>query len=120
MVVGRKGTALDEKLVTIDTKGHCRLSNIETGEQIKETRYSTDPNAKCLKVITDQNQSMLVINSELSRKGLLTFIDIETFKVVNEVNLHHWAADITFNKRCNRLLAVTENGTIMYSKLWSK
>ena len=36
MVLGKEGTSLQGKLVTVDNKGFCRLYNIDTGEQIKE------------------------------------------------------------------------------------
>ena len=120
MVIGQEGTPLQGKLVTVDNKGFCRLSNIDTGEKIKETKVSSAHGLICYKVIADHHQTMLVIKSEVSWNGFLAFIDTETFEVVDEVQLEHYVADIAFNKRCNRLLAVTEHGKIMYSKLLTK
>ena len=120
MVIGQEGTPLQGKLVTVDNKGCCRLSNVDTGEQIKETKVSSAQDLICYQVIADHHQTMLVIKSEVSWNGFLAFIDTETFEVVDEVQLEHYVADIAFNKRCNRLLAVTEHGKIMYSKLLTK
>ena len=123
MVVGREGTPLEAKLVTVDIQGYCRLSNIDTGEKVRETKVNSKEDTRYFKVISNQNQTMLVVTAMCFDHGNLTtvisFLDTETLNVVKEVQ-QDCISDITFNKRGNRLLAVTENGKIICSKLWPK
>ena len=102
-MIGREGTPLSNKTVSISADRTCRISNLETGAELKKVNFES----KCWSVAVDKAQIVIAIGTEKN----VTFIETTNFTKVKEISMNEVDA-LAFNKRNDCLLAVTKNGEV--------
>ena len=103
LVLGRHGTPLWNRAVSVSWDKTCKISNSETGAELKKINFDS----KCWSIAVDKAQTVIAIGSDEN----VTFIETTSFTKVNEIPLKNVYA-LAFNKRNDCLLAVTEYGEV--------
>ena len=103
IVIGHDGTPLENRLVSISTDKTCRISDLETGAEVKTIKLDSH----CWSVATDRAQTVIAIGTNAN----VTFIETTNFTKVKEILLKS-VYSLAFNKRNDYLLAVTGNGEV--------
>ena len=99
IVIGRDGTPLENRLVSISSDGTCRLSNLETGAKIIAHKFD----GTCWSIAVDKTQTLIAVGNDKN----ITFIETTNFSCVKELSLDTYVIALTFNKRNDCMLAVT-------------
>ena len=102
IVIGREGTPLANRLVSISQDRSCRVSNLETGAEVKVVTCDFP----CWCIAVDKTGSVIAIGNGSN----VTFIETENFNKVEEVVLCTTVNSLLFNKSNDCMLAVTQNG----------
>ena len=107
-VIGRNGSPLNNKIVSISYDNSCRIScrisNLETGDEVKTINVDTS----CWSVSVDKAQTLIAIGAE----SKVIFIETTNFTKVKEVSLNNAVLSLAFNNRNDYMLAVTKNGEV--------
>ena len=103
IVIGRDGTPLENRLVSISADGTCRLSNLETGAKIIAHKFD----GACRSIAVDKAQTLVAVGNGDKN---LTFIETTNYTKVKEVSLDCYVNSLAFNKRNDCLLAMTRDG----------
>ena len=103
IAVGFEGTPLANRLISISNDKSCRVSNLETGAEVKRIYLCSE----CWSIAVDKTQTVIAVGT---KKGV-TFIETTNFTKVKEVSLTN-VCSLAFNNRNDRMLAVTENGEV--------
>ena len=103
IVIGRDGTPLENRLVSISDDKTCRISNSETGAEVKTIKFDSH----CWSIATDRAQTVIAVGTDQN----VTFIETTNFTKVKEISLNE-VYSLAFNKRNDNLLAVTGNGEV--------
>ena len=103
IVIGREGTPLANKLLSISHDRLCRISNLETGDEVKTIKLDT----YCCSIAVDKAQAIIAVGT--SRK--VTFFETTNFTKVKEFSLND-VHSLAFNKRNHCMLAVLYNGEV--------
>ena len=108
IVVGREGTPLAERIVSIswDT---CRISNSVTGAEVKIINFDNG----CNSIAVDNTQTVIAIGTAEN----VTFIETTNFTKVKEVSMDSSIKSLAFNKGNDCILAVTSKGEVYSFKL---
>ena len=101
IVIGRRGTPLAGRLLSINYEG-CRISSSETGAEIKTIKYS------CYSIAVDKAQTVIAVGTGYK----VAFIETTNFTQIKEVFVNDYVYSLAFNKRNDRMVAVTKNGEI--------
>ena len=104
IVIGREGTPLSNRILSISWDRCCRISNLQTGAEVKEIKF----NYGCWSIAADKGQTMIVIGNDEK----VTFIETSDFTIVKEVTLDSNVFALAFNQRNDCLLAVTSEGKV--------
>ena len=104
IVIGREGTPLANKLLSISQDKFCRISNQETGDEVKTVKLDTD----CFSIAFDNAQTLIAVGTDNN----VAFIETTNFKKVKEVSFDSWIGSLGFNKRSDCMLAVLGNNEI--------
>ena len=99
IVIGREGTPLANRIFTISWDQTCRISNVQTGAEIKTIKLG-----HCWSIAVDKAQTMIAIGNGDRN---VTFIETSNFTKVKKVSLDNSVYSLAFNKRNDCLLAVT-------------
>ena len=103
VVIGLEETPLANRLVSISGDKTCRISNSETGTEIK--KISLD--SYCWSVAVDRAQTLIAVGTDKN----VTIIETTNFAKVKEVSLDN-VYSLAFNSRNDRMLAITKTGEI--------
>ena len=112
MVIGREGTPLHNQILSISYDMSCRVSNLETGAEIKKIEFDSD----CRSIAVDKSQTMIAIGTYAN----VTFIETTNFTVVKEVSLNDPVHSLAFNRQNDCMLAITKKGEVHSFKFRSK
>ena len=104
IVIGREGTPLAGQLLSISWEGSCRVSNLETGAEVRKINFD-DP---CYSITVDEAQTLIAVGT--AKK--VTFIETTNFSKIKEVSMNDWVCSLAFNKRNDCMLAVTRSGEV--------
>ena len=104
IVIGRKGTPLSNRILSISWYGCCQISNLETGAKGKEIKFDE----LCYSIAADKGQTLIAVGN--GKK--VTFIETSDFTIVKEVTLDGSVYALAFNRRNDCLLAVTGEGKV--------
>ena len=104
IVIGREETPLEKRLLSISYERCCRVSNLETGAEVKRINFDRP----CYSIAVDKTQTLIAIGSE----NKVTFIETTNFTKVKEVSLNDFVYSLAFNRQNDGMLAVTRNGEI--------
>ena len=104
IVIGREGTPLENRLLSISSDKSCRVSNLETGVELRKINFGSP----CWSIAVDKTQTLIAIGS--GKK--VTFIETTNFTKVKEVSLNNYVNSLAFNRQNDCMLAVTESGEI--------
>ena len=104
IVIGREGTPLAGRLLTISWDKSCRVSNLETGAEVRRINFD-DP---CYSITVDEAQTLIAVGT--AKK--VTFIETTNFSKIKEVSMNDWVCSLAFNKRNDCMLAVTKSGEV--------
>ena len=103
IVIGREGTPLANRMISVGAYSSCRISNLETGAEVKTINFDS----KCRSIAVDKTQTLIAVGTENN----VTFIETTNFTKVREVALNR-VYSLAFNKRNDCMLAVLNNGGI--------
>ena len=103
IVLGREGTPLANKMLSVSADSSCRISNLKTGAEVKKIKFSNP----CWSIAVDKAQTVIAVGTT----SYVTFIETTNFTKVKEVSLNY-VYSLAFNKRNDCLLAVLKNGEI--------
>ena len=103
-VIGREGTPLESRLVSVSRDKSCRVSDLETGAEINKINFD----GGCRSIAVDEAQSLIAVGN--GKK--VTFIETTNFTKVKEVPLNNSVYSLAFNKRNDCMLAVTKAGEV--------
>ena len=104
VVIGREGTPLSDRILSISFDSYCRISNLETGTEIKRIEFDN----YCYSIAVDKGQTLIAIGNGEK----VTFIETSDFTIAKEVTLDGDVFALAFNQRNDCLLAVTEEGKV--------
>ena len=104
IVIGREGTPLENKLVSISWDKSCRILNLETGAEVKTVNFD----CSCWSIAVDKAQTLIAVGTS----NKVTFIETTNFTKVKEVSMDGYVYSLAFNKRNDCMLAVLKNGEI--------
>ena len=104
IVIGREGTPLSNRILSISWDRCCRISNLETGAEVKRIEFDNF----CWSIVVDKGQTLIAIGNGEE----VTFIETSDFTIVKEVTLDGNVFALAFNQRNDCLLAVTEEGKV--------
>ena len=105
IVLGREGTPLANRVLSVSWDRLCRISNLQTGEEVKSIRFDS----QCWVIGVDKTQTMIAVGSSAQS---LTFVETLNFTKVKEVALDSYITSLAFNKRNDCMLAITSNGKV--------
>ena len=103
IVIGREGTPLANRFVLFGQLGVCRISNLETGEEVKSFILLS-----CRCIAVDEAQTVIAIGNDIN----VTFIETTNFTKVKKISFERSVNSLAFNKRNDCLLAVTCDGDV--------
>ena len=103
IVIGRKGTPLENRLVSIGYQC-CRISSLETGAEVKRIELDS----YCWSIAVDKAQTVIAIGTDKK----VVFIKTTNFTNVKEVSLEKRVFSLAFNKRNDCMFALTNNGEV--------
>ena len=103
IVIGRKGTPLENRLVSVGYKG-CRISDLETGAEVRKPIL----NSECWSIVVDRCQCMIAVGTEKN----VTFFEAYNFIKVNEIPFEKSVNSLVHDKRYICMLALTCNGEV--------
>ena len=103
IVIGRDGTPLENRLVSISDDKTCRISDLETGAEVKTIKHDRN----CYSIAVDKTQTLIAVGNGDKN---ITFIETTNYTKVKEVSLDSRVYSVAFNKRNDCLLAVTRDG----------
>ena len=103
IVIGREGTPLASKMISVSGDRSCRISSLETGAEVKTINFVKP----CWSIAVDKAQTLIAVGTENN----VTFIETINFTKVREVALNE-VYSLAFNKRNDYMLAVLSNGEI--------
>ena len=112
MVIGRKGTPLHNQILSISNDRSCRVSNLETGAEMKKIDFDSS----CRSIAVDKSQTMIAIGTDAN----VTFIETTNFTKVKEVSLNDPVYSLAFNRQNDCMLAITKKGEVHSFKFRSK
>ena len=104
IVTGLEGTPLANKIVSICYDSSCRISNLETGAEVKTINFDRN----CYSIAVDKAQTLIAVGTS----NKVTFIETTNFTKVKEVSMDGYVYSLAFNKRNDCMLAVLKNGEI--------
>ena len=104
IVVGRVGTPLENRLISISYNRTCRVSNLRTGEEIKLIYFD----GVCVSIATDKTQSLIAVGADRN----VTFIETTNYTKVKEITVEKFFVSLAFNNRNDCMLAVANDGTV--------
>ena len=104
-VVGKDEGLLSNRIVTASLDTTCRVSNIETGEEL----ISIQLGSPCKSLTVDRNEAVIVVGTDDNK---VTFIDTSTFEIVKQVTLGSSINSLAFNQQNDTLIAVSETGQV--------
>ena len=104
IVIGREGTPLANKIISISFDGTCRISNLETGAEVTTITFESC----CYSIAVNEAQTMIVVGADNN----VTFIETTNFTKVKAISFESWIGSLGFNKRNDCMLAVLGNGEV--------
>ena len=79
-MIGREGTSLENRTVTISMDRSCRISNLNTGEQLKNINFDYP----CSSIAVDKAQTVIAVGTDTK----VTFIESTNFAKVKEITFN--------------------------------
>ena len=103
VVIGREETPLYNRIVSVSDDHTCRISNLETGAEVKILKFDS----YCSTMAVDKAQTMIAVGTD----NYVAFIETTNLTIVKKVPMEY-VYSLAFNKRNNCMLAVTRGGEI--------
>ena len=117
--IGREGTPLQKRLISICMEGCFRVSNLESGLEVQKI----DVGPTCLSVAVDWSGTIIAIGTGPSHlealESLCIFFETENFTKVKEFKFTGKVTALAFNDNNDCMLATTSNGEIHSFKFTS-
>ena len=98
IVIGRAGTPLENRIVSVGADKTCRISNLETGAELKKLCFD----GWCRSISVDKAQTVIAIGTGEN----VTLFESTSFTKIKELCLKP-VNSVAFNQRNDCLLAVT-------------
>ena len=104
-VIGWKGSSFENQIVTISWDQTCRLSDLETGDEVSRIKLGS----YCRSLAVDRTGSVIVVGTDDNN---VTFIDTTTFEIIKQISVGSSIYSLAFNRRNDALLAVSKTGQV--------
>ena len=81
LVIGREGTPLANRIVSLSREGILRISAVETGDEVKTIKFDKE----CFSMAVDESQTVIAVGTRNS----ITFIDSTNYTKVKGVSFNY-------------------------------